>query len=165
MAEAALGIVYNSAGDRVLLVQRKDVPIWVLPGGGIDPGETAEQAVAREVLEETGLAVRPARAAARYLPINRFTQTAHLFECEVVGGSLTSGEETRDACFFAFNELPKHLFHYHREWLQDIRKHPNRALSQPMSRTTFRQIILFYCLRPWWGLRYLATRAKTYCLR
>ncbi len=46
-------------GDRppLLLIQRADTGGWALPGGWVDPGETAEEALAREVLEETGLTV------------------------------------------------------------------------------------------------------------
>ena len=47
---------------RVLLVQRGREPAkgqWSLPGGLIDLGETLPEAVAREVLEETGLVVEP----------------------------------------------------------------------------------------------------------
>ncbi len=48
--------------DRVLLVERGKQPLkgyWSLPGGVLECGETLRDAVCREVLEETGLAVEP----------------------------------------------------------------------------------------------------------
>lgn len=47
-------------GNRVLLVKRAHAPLrgeWSLPGGAVELGETLDAAVAREVLEETGLEV------------------------------------------------------------------------------------------------------------
>jgi ADP-ribose pyrophosphatase YjhB (NUDIX family) len=55
----AYGIVTDN--DQLLLVQssnpRYQPPLWWLPGGGIDFGETPEEAVVREFDEETGLIV------------------------------------------------------------------------------------------------------------
>ena len=48
--------------DRVLIVRRGRPPahgLYTLPGGGVELGETLEQAVIREVREETGLAIAP----------------------------------------------------------------------------------------------------------
>ena len=47
-------------GDRVVLIKRAHEPLkgqWSLPGGGVELGETLEQAIVREVQEETGLDV------------------------------------------------------------------------------------------------------------
>jgi len=48
----------SSEGRHLLLIQRKNPPFqdqWALPGGFHDPGETVQQAAARELEEETGL--------------------------------------------------------------------------------------------------------------
>lgn len=44
-------------GDKVLLVRHTYMPGWQFPGGGVDPGETAEEGFLREVREETGYRV------------------------------------------------------------------------------------------------------------
>ena len=58
-------LIRNHAGDVFLLRGRDpgepDRPaFWFTPGGKIDPGETAQEAAARELQEEVGIAVVPA---------------------------------------------------------------------------------------------------------
>jgi 8-oxo-dGTP diphosphatase len=88
--------------DRILLAlwNEGDRPSWTLPGGGVEPDETAEEAAVREVREETGYLVE----LVRLLGEDAFTVPAHeragasdrplrsirvVFEARVVGGELT----------------------------------------------------------------------------
>jgi ADP-ribose pyrophosphatase YjhB (NUDIX family) len=65
---ACVGAVVQDAAGRLLLIRRGHAPhagLWSVPGGRVEDGETLEQAVRREVLEETGLRVRPGAVVGR----------------------------------------------------------------------------------------------------
>ncbi|MDX1660129.1 MAG: NUDIX domain-containing protein [Nitriliruptorales bacterium] len=58
--QVAVGAVIRDDEGRLLVVQRGHAPAegrWTLPGGRLEPGERLEDALRREVSEETGLAV------------------------------------------------------------------------------------------------------------
>ena len=52
------GAIIRDNEGRILLQKRSDYGNWGLPGGGMDAGESIEDTMIREVLEETGLEVR-----------------------------------------------------------------------------------------------------------
>ena len=55
MTLGARGVLID--GSKVLLIKHTYVPGWQFPGGGVDPGETMQNAMEREVYEETGYRV------------------------------------------------------------------------------------------------------------
>jgi 8-oxo-dGTP pyrophosphatase MutT (NUDIX family) len=119
--KSVAGIIFSPNRTSVLLIKRRDVPVWVLPGGGIDPGESAEHAVVREMLEETGFTVKAQRLIADYIPINRLAKRTHLYECTIVSGEEAASSETNGIQFYPLNQLPP-LPPPYLEWIDDAAK-------------------------------------------
>ena len=101
---------------KILLVKRKNDPFkgkWALPGGFVEYGEKTEDAVAREVLEETGLKTTVDKTIGVYSDPNRdprgHTITV-VYKLDIKGGELESGDDASDAKFFDVNQLPELSF-------------------------------------------------------
>jgi hypothetical protein len=59
------GIIFDNK-RRVLLMKRADNGLWGIPSGHVEPGETVEEAIIREIYEETGLKVKVNRLIGVY---------------------------------------------------------------------------------------------------
>lgn len=116
--QSVCGVLFSDDRTQVLLILRRDVPVWVLPGGGVDPDERAETAIVREILEETGFHVKISRLVGAYTPINRLARFTHLYECCIIAGKPTLSSETKAIRFYSLNNLPPMPPPYS-EWIQD----------------------------------------------
>jgi 8-oxo-dGTP diphosphatase len=115
-------IVHQAAvfGDRgVALTVRRDLRGWELPGGGAARGESGEEAVAREVLEETGLEVAVLRHVADYVRTGFRPHTARIWACRVVSGELRPSRETPRVGWFDPGAPPSTLLPWFRGPLAD----------------------------------------------
>jgi len=93
-ATSAGGVVYRELEGRiqVALAHRRSPPLWALPKGTPDAGETIEETAAREAREETGLEVEIERrlTSIRYFFVRgstRFNKTVHFFLMRAAGGN------------------------------------------------------------------------------
>lgn len=101
-----VGAVLTDESGRLLLIRRANDPgrgLWSLPGGRVEPGETDEQAVVREVAEETGLTVEVGRLAGR-VRIGRYEVAD--FVCHPTGGTLAAATDALDAAWVDPRTVP-----------------------------------------------------------
>lgn len=111
---------------RVLLALRRDIDWWNLPGGGMEVGETVDEALRREVCEETGLEVEVEQLVGVYSKPQK-REVVLSFRCRVTGGTLTSTEESRECRYFAPDALPKNTLPKHCQRIEDA------LLQQPQA--------------------------------
>ena len=98
-------LIFRGPGKRgpILLVERGGHPLkgyWSLPGGLVETGETLDQAVRREVLEETGLKVKPLEMAGIFERVMKDargrTEYHYLlvdYICKITGGKLKAADD------------------------------------------------------------------------
>ncbi len=105
--------------DEILLIKRGIDPSkgkWALSSGFIESGETPEQAVIRELKEETGLNGRVRQMLGVHIEPTKIYGDVLLvgYDIEVTGGKMKAGSDTTEAKFFPKNKLPEIPFLSHR---------------------------------------------------
>ena len=100
---------------RVLLIKRGKEPLkgrWLVPGGTVELGETLEDAIVREVREETGLEVRPREVVLVFDRIERregrvaYHYVIVDYLCDYVAGVPRAATDAEDVAFVGQAELP-----------------------------------------------------------
>jgi ADP-ribose pyrophosphatase YjhB (NUDIX family) len=132
-------IIFDERREKVLLTQRADNGHWCLPGGHMEPGESAAEACEREVLEETGLTVRATRLTGVYsnpdqLVVypdgNKIFMVVLSFEAEILAGELSLSEETTGQGYFTVQEMESMPMHgQHKNRVQDALSHRDALMK------------------------------------
>lgn len=110
-----VGALIFDGEARILLIERGQEPLlghWTLPGGLVEPGEKLEEAVRREILEETGLRVEPLEVVTVFERIIRdpageveYHYVIVDYLCGIEGGSLHASSDVAQAEFVAREDI------------------------------------------------------------
>ncbi|MGQ9582522.1 MAG: NUDIX domain-containing protein [Thermoplasmatota archaeon] len=134
------GLVREREG--ILLVRRRNPPFegrYALPGGFVEAGETVEEAVVREVREETGLRTRVTGVAGVYSDPRRDPRghtVSIVLRLRVTGGTLRGGDDAAEAAFFRVGELPRLAFDHDRVVRDLLRAGPRKRPPPPPQSTS-----------------------------
>lgn len=97
------GVVVNERGE-VLVIRRRDNGQWEPPGGILELDETFEHGVQREVLEETGVAIKVDRLTGVYKNMTRGI-VALVFRCTSAGGTVAPTPEAAEVRWSPVSEV------------------------------------------------------------
>lgn len=110
-------------GKKILLIKRGNEPFkdhWALPGGYVDWNETTEEAVAREVMEETGLKVISSSLVGVYsAPSRHPKQVINLAYRVETSGEPQAADDALEFKWFSIADLPSELAFDHSKIIRD----------------------------------------------
>lgn len=104
--------IITDAG-RVLMIKRREREgklLWAFPGGGIEDGETPEQAAVRETSEEVDLEVKAIKPLGERVHPQTGRHMSYV-ACEVVGGEarVADEEELAEVAWIRLEEIPTYV--------------------------------------------------------
>ncbi|MDG6242787.1 MAG: NUDIX hydrolase [Methanolobus sp.] len=104
---------------KIVLIQRKNPPFqgkFALPGGFVELGETVEEAVSREVLEETGLIIEIVKLLGVYSEPSRDPRghTVSIVYLAMGTGVPKAATDAEEVCLFDLQEMPEMAFDHNR---------------------------------------------------
>ena len=110
-----IGIIGDDEGRVLMLEHRFRADAWGLPGGFLKSGETPQEGLAREILEETGLVVEvdPAIWHTLYSGLNRYATLTLLGR--LTSGTLRLSHELKGGGFYAADAIPPRTHGAHAE--------------------------------------------------
>jgi 8-oxo-dGTP pyrophosphatase MutT (NUDIX family) len=112
-------IVTNSRG-LILLTQRRDVPVWVIPGGHVNNRELVVHAAIRELFEETGLRISRAKLIAKYFRKNKVVTKYLYLSRSSRDAIIKKSLETKNAKWCNPNKLPSPISIYETMKIKDF---------------------------------------------
>jgi 8-oxo-dGTP diphosphatase len=108
--QSFISAAFISDKNKVLLLHRSvGFRVWEFPGGGIEFGESPEEAAVREATEETGLSVKSlGLATIGSHVIKEHHYIFFLYRCKVQSGEAKAKDEDHDKHgWFTFDEMAK----------------------------------------------------------
>lgn len=122
-----------SSDEGILLIKRKSEPYagyYALPGGFVNMGERVEEAVLREIQEETGLVTEIVRLSGVYSDPSRDPRghtVSVVYVLKKISGKRCAGDDASEARCFSFKKLPPLAFD-HQKIIDDYLKVENKKM-------------------------------------
>jgi 8-oxo-dGTP diphosphatase len=121
--------------SKVLLARRRDIGWWNLPGGGMEPGETVDDALRREIREEVGIEVHIDYLVGVYSKPQK-SEVVLTFLCHPASGTPGTSDEVSEVGWFPTDALPEPLLPKHRQRLHDALRQDEHAIVAAQTTST-----------------------------